>query len=146
MVVVTKAFGEAAQQRLDEDECEAVLQSSVENMSITLQIAGMEEDVVLVYPKRARREMEPFSDFTLTKRGSSHQTRFNAAELRQLRLDYTHLSADIWIAEHFAQTNMPMEKLCWVLKEIRETGYKVCEDSLSGPMTCIRVSHFVCTG
>jgi hypothetical protein len=126
LVVVTKTLGEAAQQRFDEDEREAVLLSSVENMSMTLQVAGMEEDVVLVLPKRARRATKPFSDFTL-KPVSSHQTRFNAAELRQLRLDYTHLSADIWIAEHFAQTNMPMEKMCLVLKEIKETGYKVCD-------------------
>ena len=126
LVVVTKTLGEAAQQRFDEDEREAVLLSSVENMSMTLQVAGMEEDMVLVQPKRARRATKPFSDFTL-KPVSSHQTRFNAAELRQLRHDYTRLSADIWIAEHFAQTNMPMEKLCLVLKEIKETGYKVCD-------------------
>ncbi len=44
-----------------------------------------------------------------------------------MRLDYTHLNADIWIAEHFAKTNMPMEKLFWVLKKIKETAYKVCD-------------------
>ena len=62
LVVVTKALDEAAQQRLDEDEREAVLQSSLENMSRTSQIAGMEEDdAVQVHPKRARRTLEPFA-------------------------------------------------------------------------------------
>ena len=125
LVIVTKVLVEAAQQRFDEDEREAVLQSSVENMS--MQFAAMEEDdAVQVRPKRARLATEPFAN-TALRHVSAHQARFEKAQLRNLRRAYIQLTADIWIAEHFAKTNMPMDNLCLVLQDIKDAAHKVCD-------------------